>query len=221
MIRVVVVDDQQLVRAGLLALLERAGDITVVGEADDGAGGVAMAAAHRPDVVLMDVRMPGCDGIEATRTITSSAATSGVHVVTLTAFDTDEYIFGAIRAGASGFLLKDITPEALRQAVRTVAAGGALLASAVTRRVLDAVGRPGHLADRSRLDPLTERERDVLTEVAAGLTNEQVAEALYLSPATVRTYVSRLFGKLGVARRTQLVVIAYETGLTTPGDRRS
>jgi DNA-binding NarL/FixJ family response regulator len=217
-LRVVLVDDQHLVRAGLRALLERAPDITVVGEAGDGAVGLAVVRTERPDVVLMDVRMPGTDGLEAARRVLADPALAGVRVVMLTTFDDDEYLFEAIRAGAAGFLLKDIAPDALREAVRTVARGDALLAPAVTRRVLAAVAQ-APAADPGRLDGLTGREREVLAQVGAGRSNAEVGAALHISPDTARTYVSRLLAKLGARDRSQLVVIAYESGLVRPGGR--
>jgi DNA-binding NarL/FixJ family response regulator len=217
-LRVVVVDDQHLVRAGLRALLERAPDITVVGEAGDGATGLAVVRTERPDVVLMDVRMPGTDGLQATRLILADPALAGVQVVVLTTFDDDEYLFEAIRAGAAGFLLKDTGPDALRDAVRTVAGGDALLSPAVTRRVLAAAVRT-LAADPARLAGLTERERDVLAQVGAGRSNAEIGAVLHLSPDTARTYVSRLLAKLGARDRSQLVVIAYESGLVRPGER--
>ncbi|NKQ53964.1 response regulator transcription factor [Amycolatopsis sp. K13G38] len=217
MIRVVIVDDQQLMRAGLGALLERAEDITLAGEAADGAAGVALALARRPDVVLMDIRMPGVDGIEATRRIVADERLRGTKVVVLTTFDTDEHIFDAIRVGASGFLLKNTEPGELRAAVRTVAGGEALLSPSVTRRVMAAVAarRP---VDESRLARLTARERELLAEIAAGRSNDEIAGRLFLSPATARTYVSRLLTKLDARDRAQLVHIAYEAGLVTPGE---
>lgn len=218
MLRVVLVDDQQLMRAGLSALLERAEDITVVGEAGDGAAGVALAVAERPDVVLMDIRMPGVDGIEATRRIVADQRLRGTGVVVLTTFDTDEYIFDAIRAGASGFLLKNAEPDELRAAVRTVAGGEALLSPSVTRRVMAALATSPQPPDRALLDRLTERERELLTEIAAGRSNNEISERLFLSPATTRTYVSRLLTKLDARDRAQLVHIAYETGLVRPGE---
>ncbi|MEU9832473.1 response regulator transcription factor [Streptosporangium sp. NPDC048047] len=217
-IRVVLVDDQYLVRTGLRALLERAPDITVVGEADDGASGVATARALRPDLVLMDVRMPGVDGIEATRRIVADDRLRPVRVVVLTTFDTDEYLFAAIRAGAVGFLLKDTGPEELREAVRTVASGDALLSPAVTQRVLNAVAEASGRLDPGLVAGLTEREREVLAEIALGRSNAEIAEALFISPATARTYVSRLLTKLDARDRAQLVVIAYRSGLVRPGN---
>jgi DNA-binding NarL/FixJ family response regulator len=219
-IRVALVDDQHLVRAGLRALLERPGDITVVGEAGDGDAGVALVRAERPDVVLMDVRMPGTDGLAATSRIVADPALRDVRVVVLTTFDADEHVFEAIRLGASGFLLKDAGPDELRRAVRVVAAGEALLAPAVTRRVLEAVAAtPARSAvpGGDRLAQLTEREREILAEVGTGRSNDEIAEVLTISPATARTHVSRVMTKLGARDRAQLVVIAYETGLVTPG----
>ncbi|WP_327002576.1 response regulator transcription factor [Dactylosporangium sp. NBC_01737] len=215
-VRVVVVDDQHLVRAGLRALLDRAPDITVVGEAGNGATGLDTVRTERPDVVLMDVRMPGTDGIEAARRILTDPQLTDVQVVMLTTFDDDEYLFEAIRAGAAGFLLKDTPPDALRDAVRTVAGGDALLSPAVTRRVLAAAAR-SPMADSRRLAGLTERERDVLTQVGTGRSNAEIGAELHLSPDTARTYVSRLLTKLDARDRAQLVVIAYETGLVIPG----
>ncbi|MEU7820670.1 response regulator transcription factor [Catellatospora sp. NPDC049133] len=217
-LRVVLVDDQHLIRTGLRAVLERAPDITVVGEAGDGATAVDVVRDRHPDVVLMDVRMPGLDGIEATRRILADPRLSRVHVVMLTTFDDDEYLFEAIRAGAAGFLLKDTTPDALRDAVRTVAGGDALLSPAVTRRVLDAAARTP-AQDEARLAKLTERERDVLAQVGTGRSNAEIGAVLHLSPDTARTYVSRLLTKLDARDRAQLVVIAYETGLVRPGAR--
>jgi DNA-binding NarL/FixJ family response regulator len=218
LLRVVLVDDQHLIRSGLRAVLERAPDISVVAEAGDGAAGVEAVRAQRPDVVLMDVRMPGVDGIEATRRILADPQLREVQVVMLTTFDEDEYLFAAIRAGAAGFLLKDTSPDALRDAVRTVAGGDALLSPAVTRRVLAAAAHsPGQ--DGGRLAGLTERERDVLAQVGAGRSNAEIGAALHLSPDTARTYVSRLLAKLQARDRAQLVVIAYESGLVRPGER--
>ena len=216
-LRVVLVDDQHLVRAGLRALLERAPDITVAGEAGDGASGLAVVRTERPDVVLMDVRMPGTDGLAATRHIVADPALTEVRVVMLTTFDDDEHLFEAIRAGAAGFLLKDTPPDALRDAVRTVAGGDALLSPAVTRRVLAAAVRGAPLSS-ARIAGLTARERDVLAQVAAGRSNAEIGSVLHLSPDTARTYVSRLLTKLDARDRSQLVVIAYESGLVRPGE---
>ncbi|MGW5013622.1 response regulator [Micromonospora chalcea] len=216
-IRVVLVDDQHLVRTGLRALLDRTPDIEVVGEAGDGRSGLAVVREQRPDIVLMDVRMPGGDGLEATRRILTDPTLDGVQVLMLTTFDDDEYLFEAIRAGAAGFLLKDTAPDALRDAVRTVAGGDALLSPAVTRRVLAAAAR-SPVADPARLAGLTARERDVLAQVGAGRSNTEIGQALFLSPDTARTYVSRLLQKLNARDRAQLVVIAYESGLVRPGE---
>ncbi|MCC2315886.1 response regulator [Cellulomonas xiejunii] len=213
MITVVLVDDQELLRAGLRSLVERDGDIRVVGDAATGRQGVARVRELRPDVVLMDVRMPDLDGIEATRAIVADPALADVAVLVLTTFDEDENVFAAIRAGAAGFLLKDVAPDELRQAVRTVAAGEALLDPAVTRRVMRAAAATPPPSDASRLSGLTEREREVLREVGRGRSNQEIAASLYLSPATARTYVSRLLTKLDARDRSQLVVLAYETGL--------
>lgn len=217
-IRVVLVDDQPLVRAGLRAILQRAPDIIVAGEAADGRSGVSAVRAYRPDVVLMDIRMPGVDGITATETILADRQLDGVRVVMLTTYDTDEHIFDAIAAGAAGFLLKDTDPEDLRAAVRVVASGDALLSPAVTTRVLRRLGTD---ARRTRTRPdttallgqLTDREREVLQQVGRGLSNDEIAAELFISPATARTYVSRLLSKLHARDRAGLVVIAYETGL--------
>jgi DNA-binding NarL/FixJ family response regulator len=217
-VRVVIADDQELVRAGLRALVERDADLTVVGEAADGAGAVAVVAAELPDIVLMDLRMPGTDGIEATRRIVADPALSGVRVIALTTYGTDEHVFAAIRAGAAGFLLKDCGPAELRRAVRLVAAGEALLSPAVTRRVMDAaIGAAPGAAQAAPLAGLTGREREVLVEVAGGRSNDEIAATLHLSPATVRTYVSHLLTKLDARDRAQLVVVAYRTGLVRPG----
>jgi DNA-binding NarL/FixJ family response regulator len=217
-VRVIIADDQELVRAGLRALIERDSDLIVVGEAADGAGAVALTGAERPDVVLMDLQMPGMDGIEATRRITADTALRDVHVIALTTYGTDEHLFAAIRAGAAGFLLKDCGPAELRRAVRLVAAGDALLSPAVTRRVMDAaVGTVLPAVPAAGLDILTDRERDVLKEIANGRSNDETAAVLHLSPATVRTYVSRLLTKLDARDRAQLVVLAYRHGLARPG----
>jgi DNA-binding NarL/FixJ family response regulator len=218
---VLLADDQTLVRAGFRVLLERDDGIEVVGEVADGAEAVAAARTARPDVVLMDIRMPVLDGLEATRRIVADELLAGVRVVVLTTFELDEYVFEALRAGASGFLLKDIDPDDLRQAVRVVAAGNALLSPSVTRRLItEFATRPAPPpSDPSRLAPLTEREREVLALVAAGLSNDEIGRRLFMSPATAKTHVSRAMAKLGARDRAQLVVAAYETGLVTPGRR--
>lgn len=217
-IRLVIVDDQHLVRAGLRPLAERDGDITVVGEAADGRAGVARVRELLPDLVLMDIRMPVMDGLEATRVILADSRLGGVRVLVLTTFDEDEHVYEAIRAGASGYILKDIAPDDLRSAIRTVAAGDALLSPAITATVMRAAADGGAaLADHHALDGLTERETEVLALIGRGLTNEEIAGELFLSPATSRTYVSRLLGKLGARDRAALVVLAYETGLVRPG----
>ncbi len=218
MIRVVLVDDQELVLTGLRALAERDGDITVVGEARSGRSGVSRARELRPDVVLMDVRMPDVDGLQATREIAADPELDGVRVLVLTTFDEDEHVLEAIRAGAAGYLLKDVSPTDLREAIRVVAAGESLLSPAVTGTVLRSLAERLHAAvDDTPLQGLTEREREVLALVGRGLSNEEIARELLLSPATARTYVSRLLTKLGARDRARLVVLAYETGLVVPG----
>jgi DNA-binding NarL/FixJ family response regulator len=213
-IRVVLADDQALVRAGFRALLERTEDVEVVGEAADGRAVLEVARQTRPDVVLMDVRMPELDGIEATRRIVADDALAEVKVLVLTTFEVDDYVFAALRAGASGFLLKDVEPDDLRQAVRVVASGQALLSPSVTKRLITAFtasGRPRR--DNTPIKQLTERERDVLALVGKGLSNDEIGTQLYISPLTAKTHVSRIMVKLGARDRAQLVVIAYETGL--------
>ena len=219
MIRVAVVDDQALVRSGFTVLVGSDPDLEVVGEAADGAEAVALAVHERPDVILMDVRMPEVDGIEATRRITADERTAGCKVLILTTFDLDEYVFEALRAGASGFLLKDTLPDELLAAIRVVADGEALLAPTVTRRLIEAFARQSAATPEANpgLDLLTEREREVLVEVAQGHTNAEVAERLFMSQATAKTHVSRLLTKLGARDRAQLVVVAYESGVVTPG----
>jgi DNA-binding NarL/FixJ family response regulator len=217
--RVVVADDQTLVRAGFRLLVDSAPDLQVVGEAADGAEAVELVRRQRPDVVLMDIRMPVTDGLEATRQISSLDEAAGVRVLILTTFDLDEYVYEALRAGASGFVLKDIPPADLLAAIRVVAAGDALLAPSVTRRLIAEFARRPGLAPvaPAALDVLTEREREVLALVARGLSNGEIAEHLVVSPATAKTHVSRLLTKLGARDRAQLVALAYEAGLVIPG----
>ena len=219
MIRVLLADDQALVRAGFGALLNSEPDIEVVAEAGDGDEAVRLARSTRPDVVLMDIRMPGTDGLAATGRILADPALERTRVVILTTFDLDEYIFEALRSGASGFLVKDTEPRDLLQAVRVVHAGEALLSPGITRRLIaDFVKRPNRSPGPSPLlNGLTDREREVLSLVGRGLSNEEIARELVLSPATAKTHVSRAMVKLGVRDRAQLVVLAYETGLVTPG----
>ena len=222
MIRIVLVDDQELVRTGLRALAERDSDIEVVGEAADGRAGLSRVRELRPDLVLMDLRMPQLDGIAATAQITADPALDGVRVVVLTTFDEDEDVLAALEAGAAGYLLKDIGPSALREAIRVVAGGEALLSPAVTTTVLARLGE--HLAaqvEPGLLDGLTPREREVLALVGRGMSNDEIGAALFLSPATARTYVSRLLAKLRARDRSRLVVLAYESGLVRPGDAKS
>jgi DNA-binding NarL/FixJ family response regulator len=216
-IRVLVADDQALVRAGFRAILEAQDDLEVVGEAGDGGEAVAIARELRPDVVLMDVRMPGVDGIEATRRLLRHG--DAPRVLMLTTFDLDEYVYEAMRAGASGFLLKDAPRDQLVGAVRTVAAGDSLLAPALLRRLIeDFVRRPAPGArSHPELDELTERELEVLTLIARGLANAEIAAQLFVSEATVRTHVTHILAKLGLRDRVQAVVLAYETGLVQPG----
>lgn len=210
-------DDQALVRAGFRSLLDAEDDIEVVGEASDGERAVASAREVVPDVVLMDIRMPGVDGLEATRRIVSDEHLDGVRVVILTTFGLDEYVFEAIRAGASGFLVKDTEPEELVHAVRAVADGGALLSPAVTRRLIEEFATRAKEPIARGLDALTDREREVVSLVAEGLSNEEIAQRLFVSVATAKTHVSRAMGKLGARDRAQLVVIGYESGLVRPG----
>jgi DNA-binding NarL/FixJ family response regulator len=214
-IRVAIVDDQPLVRAGFAAVIAHVPDLELAGEAEDGEGAVELVRAERPDIVLMDVRMPRLDGIEATRRITADPSCT-TRVIVLTTFDLDEYVYGALQAGASAFLLKDARPEALVDAVRVVAAGEALLAPTVTKRLIERFADGGP-PDDSLLRPLTDREREVLSLVGRGLTNAEVGERLFVSAATAKTHVGHLLSKLQARDRAQLVVIAYETGLIRPG----
>jgi DNA-binding NarL/FixJ family response regulator len=215
-IRVAIADDQTLVRAGFVSLLAATDDFTVVGEASDGAEAIELARHGRPDVFLMDVRMPRVDGLEATRRIAADPDLASARVIILTTFELDEYVFESLRAGASGFLTKDVEPEALRAAVRTVAEGNALLTPSVTRRVVDAfASAPHRMPDTSRLELLSDRERDVLALVGEGLSNQEIAERLYMSPLTAKTHVSRILQKFGARDRAQLVVIAFQTGLAS------
>jgi DNA-binding NarL/FixJ family response regulator len=238
-IRVVLADDQALIRAGFRVLVEAAGDVEVVGEAVNGEQAVALARAERPDVILMDIRMPEVDGLEATRRIAADGDLAGVKVVILTTFETDDYVYQALRAGASGFLVKDAEPEDLIRAVRVVARGEALLCPSVTRRLIATFASRGPATgpasglrtgggagprggpDRPRparnLSRITEREREVLSLVAEGLSNDEIATRLYLSPLTTKTHVSHIMTKLDARDRAQLVVIAYESGLVVPG----
>jgi len=226
-IRVVVADDQALVRIGFQGIIAATPGFTVVGEAATGAEAVGLARSTRPDVVLMDIRMPDMDGIEATRRITGAAETRDVRVLILTTFDLDEYVYAALRAGASGFLLKDTMPADLLQAIRVIAAGDALLAPKVTRRLLGEFARGGETPDSppgqaaadggDALRELTDREREVLTLVAQGLSNSEIAAALVISPATAKTHVAHLLTKLGCRDRVQLVIVAYRAGLVPSG----
>lgn len=219
MIKVLLVDDQPLVRGGFAAILRCEPDIVVTGEAGDGGEGLAMTRSSKPDVVLMDIRMPNVSGLDATRTITSTPDLADVKVIILTTFEMDEYVFEALRSGASGFLLKTCTPDDLVQAVRVAAAGDAILSPSVTRRLIAEYAHRSRPLDRTRknYEDLTERESEIVTLVAQGLTNDQIAARLYLSVATVRTHVSRAMTKLGAGHRAQLVIFAYETGLVMAG----
>ncbi|GGZ51863.1 DNA-binding response regulator [Streptomyces inusitatus] len=219
MIRVLVADDQALLRGSLRLLVEATEGLTPVGEAADGAEAVRLTRSTRPDVVLMDVRMPVLDGIEATRLICSFPETARTRVLMLTMFDLDDHVYGALRAGASGFLLKDTPPSELLAAVRVVAAGDALIAPAVTRRLISEFARrPGPARpDAAGLGSVTGREREVLELVARGLNNAEIARRLYVGVSTVKTHVSHLLGKFGARDRAQLVIVAYETGLVVPG----
>ena len=218
-IRVGVADDQAIIRDGLRVQISLAADLAFVGEAGNGEQALALARQQRPDVLLMDVRMPVLDGIEATRRITGDPATEGVRVIVLTTFDLDDYVYGALRAGASGFLLKDTSPEELLQAIRVVADGGALITPNVTHRLIaefalrPGAGRPDHRI----AEMLTEREVEVLGLIGRGLSNAEIADLLVISPLTAKTHVSRILTKLGLRDRVQLVVLAYESRLVVPG----
>ncbi|MFF0724364.1 response regulator [Streptomyces sp. NPDC004134] len=220
-IRVVLADDQAVVRGGFRALLDLTDDLVAVAEAADGVQAVEAVRTTRPDVVLMDIRMPGIDGIEATRRIAADRSLDRVRVVMLTSYRVDSYVFEALRHGAAGFLLKDIEPDGLRAAIRDVAAGQGLLAPAVTRGVIEEFARlkAPEAAGAERLGVLTEREREVMALVAAGLSNEGIGRELIMSPLTAKTHVSHAMTKLGARDRAQLVVLAYETGLVRPGGR--
>jgi DNA-binding NarL/FixJ family response regulator len=218
-IGVVIADDQALVRGGFRVLIDAADDMHVLGEAADGAEAVALTREHHPQVVLMDIRMPGVDGIEATRRIKADGSTAMVNVLILTTFDLDEYVYAALRAGASGYMVKDTSPEELLAGIRVIAAGDGLLSPTVTRRLIQQFAtRPEPTVPDTKVSALlTNREHEVLLEVARGLSNPEIAERLHMSAATAKTHVSHLLTKLGVRDRTQLVVIAYESGLVAPG----
>jgi len=217
-IRVLLAEDQALVRAGFRGLLERTNDVEVVGEVANGVDAVTMARLIHPDIILMDIRMPIMDGLEATRQIVMDEQLSGVRVIVLTTFDLDEYVFEALRVGASGFLLKDIEPEELRHAVRVVAAGEALLSPRVTRRLITqfVAQLPQQPRNPEQLGALTEREREVMALVAYGLSNEDIGQRLAMSPATAKTHIGRAMLKLGARDRAQLVVLAYQSGMVKP-----
>jgi DNA-binding NarL/FixJ family response regulator len=218
MIRTLLADDQTLVRAGFRSILSDEDDIEVVAEAANGAEAVSKARETRPDVVLMDIRMPELDGLEATRRIATDPRLDDVKVIILTTFDLDDYVYGALRAGASGFLVKDTEPAELIHAVRVVSRGDALIAPSITRRLIaEFAGRVKRPDPGPALNSLTEREREVMALVAGGLSNDEIAARLVLSPATAKTHVSRIMTKLGARDRAQLVVLAYEAGMITPG----
>ncbi len=219
MIRILLADDQALIRSGIRALLEAEDDIQVVAEASDGRQAVTLAGEHRPDIALVDIQMPVLDGIEATRQIVADERLASVHVVILTNFGLDEYIFRALRAGASGFLLKDTQPAELLRALRVVIRGDALLSPAVTRRLVsEFVARPPDAMAAAGMETLTNREREVVALAAHGLSNDEIADTMVLSPTTAKTHVSRAMIKLGARDRAQLVVFAYQSGLVSPRD---
>ncbi|WP_328942004.1 response regulator transcription factor [Streptomyces sp. NBC_00250] len=218
MIRVLLIDDQPLIRSGFRALLDIEDDIEVVAEAGDGREGLALAREHLPDIALVDVQMPVVDGIETTRRIAADPDLAGVHVVVLTNYGMDEYVFDALRAGAAGFLVKDILPEDFLHAVRVAARGDALLAPSITRKLIDRyVTQPPPASVRNRLTQLTNREREAVALVASGLSNDEIADQMVISPLTAKTHVNRAMTKLDARDRAQLVVLAYESGLVTPG----
>jgi DNA-binding NarL/FixJ family response regulator len=214
-VRVVLADDQPLIRSGLRVLLDETADLEVIGEAANGTEAVTLAGELKPDVIVMDIRMPGLDGIEATRRIVGGG--SGVRVLMLTTFDEDEHVYGALRAGASGFLVKDMAVDDILGAIRVVASGDALIAPSVTRRLIaDFAGAPGRKTPPRAVEGITDREREVLTLVGQGLSNAEIAAALFITVATAKAHIARLFTKLGARDRVQLVITAYELGLVTP-----
>jgi DNA-binding NarL/FixJ family response regulator len=214
-IRVLVADDQPLVRSGFRMIIEERPDLDLVGEAEDGQQAIALASELDPDVILMDIRMPTLDGVEATRRLVDAG--SRARILVLTTFDLDEYVFAAVNAGASGFLLKDVQPEQLVDAIRVVAAGNSLFGPAATQRLLDRFAPPPSTYAATRIDQLTEREREILTLIAQGRSNAELAQQLYLSEATIKTHVSAILRKLAVRDRVQAVIAAYEAGLVSPG----
>lgn len=220
-IRVLIVDDQDLVRSGFRLVLSSYDSIEVVGEASDGQEALSRVMELMPDVVLMDIRMPSCNGIAATATITADPRLSSVHVLILTTFDIDEYVYDALSAGASGFMLKDAEPDDIVDAIKVVAQGDALIQPSITRRLIETFvnTRPHQTISQGSLSVLTEREREILSLIARGLTNDDIANRLVISPATVKTHVARIMSKLGAHDRAQLVVLAYENGLVLPGRR--